>query len=326
MMRTTRGFALTIVTIALAAGSASADNSLDQAFSVRALSMGGALRGAATGGAAPLNPAGVALIRAYTLEGSYGYRGGDGATLINASVADSITSRLGTAIYYSYMGSTNERTITTDGITRTVTDDRSRHELGSAFAMPLSERFVIGVTPKYTGYAATTRDGTTETTLHDKDRFNLDAGAVIGLSPNLTIGVVGYNLVYHDVSYPRGLGAGVALGLGQRALIGADVVVDKTTTGDDADSPDGTSKQSARASAGAELLLANLYPLRIGGSYDSRDDNAYISGGTGYLSERVGLDVGFRRQLRGGDETIVIVGLKFLLPTEDQNQTPTGLE
>ncbi len=306
----------------LAAGAvARADNALDDAFTPRALGMGESLRGAATGSAAPMNPAGLALVHNYSVEGSYGYSPAASASVLSASVADS-TTRVGMALYYNLLSSSNDITIMDGATSHSGTADRKRHEFGAATSFPISDRFVLGLTPKYTSYDLTLDDPmqTKQTSISSHSRFNMDVGALIGLTPTFTLGLVGYNLIHHDQQYPRALGGGLAFGLSNAAMLAADAVVDMTSK---TDAGDGGKGNSVRASAGTELVLAGLYPVRAGVIYDSRDRQTFVTGGLGYLSPRVGIDLAIRQEVKGGSETVGIIGLKFFLPDTTQPQSAT---
>jgi hypothetical protein len=75
--------------------------------------------------------------------------------------------------------------------------------------------------------------------------------------------------------------------------------------------------QSARYGGGVEWFLRkgeSGFPLRIGGLRDNGLDATFISGGVGFASMKWGLDIGARRQLRGGDDTIVLASMRFFGP------------
>jgi hypothetical protein len=307
------------LSLSLAAGAvARADSALDDSFTPRALGMGESLRGAATGSAAPMNPAGLSLVKNYALEGSYGYRAADNASIMSASVADS-TTRVGMALYYNLLTSSGAVTIDDPAGAHAGTADRKRHEIGASMSFPITDRFVLGMTPKYTSYDITLKDPTQakETSLAAHSRFNMDFGALVGLTPSLTLGVVGYNLLHHDVEYPRAVGGGLAFGLTNAMMLAADAVVDLSSRSD-ANQPG--RKQTVRMSGGGEFVVAGVYPVRAGVVYDTAAGETFLTGGIGYLSPKMGLDVGFRQRVKGGSETVGMIGLKFFLPDPNAQQ------
>ncbi len=320
--KTTLGLTLALGALLGVGQQAHADNALEQVFSARSLGMGASLRGAATGSAGPLNPAGVALVKAYALEGSYGYRPDDGETQVNASVADS-TARVAMALYYSYMTATRDYILGDGATIRTGEIDRVRHEVGAATSFPLSDRFALGTTLKYTSFEANLTDPAdgSRSNVSSQGRVNLDIGGVVALAPRLTLGLVGYNLLAHDGEYPRAFGGGLALGLGDTAMMTLDGVVDLTSTSDLSAPGD---DRRVKVSGGAEVVLANMYPVRAGVIWGSYADDVYVTGGLGYQSPRVGLDVAIRQKVEGGSETVGLVALKFYLPT-DQTTVPSEM-
>ena len=41
---------------------------------------------------------------------------------------------------------------------------------------------------------------------------------------------------------------------------------------------------------------------------------SYVSGGAGYITPRVGIDAGIRKQIDKGDEVLVELGLRLFIP------------
>ena len=56
------------------------------------------------------------------------------------------------------------------------------------------------------------------------------------------------------------------------------------------------------------------FPLRAGVLRDGGQDVTYFTAGTGYNTLRVGIDIGMRRQISGGDETVIQAGLRLFGP------------
>jgi predicted tellurium resistance membrane protein TerC len=76
--------------------------------------------------------------------------------------------------------------------------------------------------------------------------------------------------------------------------------------------------RSARFGGGGELFLragrSLGIPIRAGGLRDNATDATYVSGGLGLAGLRWGLDVAARRQVAGGDETLVMASMRFYGP------------
>jgi hypothetical protein len=75
---------------------------------------------------------------------------------------------------------------------------------------------------------------------------------------------------------------------------------------------------SARYGGGAELFLRSGsslgIPIRLGGLRDNGGDATYLSGGVGLAALRWGVDVAARREVAGGDETMVMASMRFFGP------------
>src|SRR6266545_4900207 len=93
----------------------------------RALGMGGALRGSATGDAATvLNPSGMSLLRSYAIEASYELMRPDSVHVGHVSVVDSTSAaNLGGGLYYTYAQASPKGAA-----------EPSRHEGGLALSFP----------------------------------------------------------------------------------------------------------------------------------------------------------------------------------------------
>jgi hypothetical protein len=275
-------------------------DSLGDDLGVRALGQGEAVRAAAWGAAATrINPAGAALTRAYAIEGTFGFRPDDGGTIAGASICDSVTSRVAACVYYSYIDSTPEG------------GETSLHDVGLSLAVPLADKLMLGVTGRYVDYSETGVAAAPEDNSRD-GAFVMDAGLILRIIPELALAGVGYNLVGHDDdNFPRGLGAGLALTLADRFTLGTDAVWNL-------DAAEG--ETGGRYGVGAEFFASadegqQGYPIRAGYVYDAGRDAQYVTGGLGFMTPRVGLEVGLRQQVAGeGDELTVQFGLRLMLP------------
>ncbi|HEX2882191.1 MAG TPA: hypothetical protein VHO25_21875, partial [Polyangiaceae bacterium] len=83
--------------------------------------------------------------------------------------------------------------------------------------------------------------------------------------------------------------------------IEADVVADFTTYADTA----------LRAMGGAEYLVADSYPLRIGYRFDEGLDAHAVSGGVGYVSREFSFDLSLRQVVTKPLSTAIFVGFKY---------------
>jgi hypothetical protein len=278
----------------LGATPASAD-SLTDYFGPRELALGEAGRASSAGALGiTLNPAGLPLDRQLVLEGSYGYRDEDGASTAVVSACDS-TVPLPGCFYYRYFSA--EPSVGGTEIGRRV------HEVGMASARALSPRVLIGVTARWFDYNSQIPGD------EDADGFATDAGLLLRASEMISAAVVGYNLVSADSSqYPRGVGGGLSIRPARSLGLSADAVWNVARD-------EGAGK--ARYGGGAELFVTSSdaqsgYPIRIGGVYDAFTKAGYLTGGLGFSSVKVGIDLSIRKQVSEGDELTIIGGLRLI--------------
>jgi hypothetical protein len=281
-------------------------DSLNDLLGPREIAVGEAMRGGATGAAgADLNPSGLPLNRELVLEGGYGYRAADSASLIGASACDS-TNALPGCFFYDYAGSNPELGDTAM--------HRATHVGGVALSRTLVPRVLIGATTKYyhesfstdppsdmpgAAPSKSTRSGTT-----------FDIGATIRASDLINLGFSGQNLWATTASpeFPRALGGGIYA----RPVAPLALSFDARWKLEDHD-------RSARYGGGAELFLHSGggqtgYPLRVGALHDNGTRASYLSAGLGVATMSWGLDVAGRRQVKGGDETLIIASMRVFGP------------
>ena len=293
-----KSIALICGVLTAAAGSARASaDSITDAMNPRSIAMGESIRAAAMGSSAvTLNPAGAALTKAYVLEGNFGMRPVDDARTAQASVCDSVTNAIAACAYYEYFKASPEG------------GERVSHEVGLTAALPLGELILLGVTNRYKDYQASV--GGTE--VASVSGYGLDAGAIIKLSTLLNVAVVGYNLVGDDKEqYPVGAGGGIAIFPTPTMMVSGDAAWNLET-------------DKGRFGGGIEIFVATQagqvgYPLRGGYVYDELTKASYASAGIGYVTPRVAIDIGGRRQVSGVQdgadaETMVQLGLRLFLP------------
>lgn len=285
-----------VLAVAALVGSARAENDSQAGLlGPREVAVGEAMRGGATGASAiGLNPAGLPLNRELVFEGGYGYRASDSASIVGVSACDS-TNPVPGCFFYDYVGASPE--------IGGMSGKRSTHVGGVALSRLLFPRVLVGATAKYYRFRS---DMVGDTAANG---FAFDLGATVRVTQLVNLGVAAQNLWATEESpqFPRTLGGGLharplpilALGFDMRWKL----------EGDD---------RSARFGGGGELFLRSGrsigFPIRLGGLRDNGADATYVSGGLGLASLRWGLDVAARRQVSGGDETMVIASMRFYGP------------
>lgn len=285
-------------------GSAHAEpDSLDDQLGPREIAVGEAMRGGATGATAiGLNPAGLPLNRELVFEGGYGYRLSDSASLIGVSACDS-TNAVPGCFFYSYAGSSPEL----GGMELS----RTTHIAGTSLSRLLVPRILVGMTAKYFRFSSNVMDEP------DAKGFSFDLGATVRVTDMINIGVVGKNLWGSEdsVQFPRALGGGILA----RPIPTLAVSFDSRwkTNGD-----------GARFGGGAELFVRGGrlgFPIRAGALHDNGLDSTYVTGGVGVANLKWTFDVAARREVKGGDETVVLASIRFFGPRLPAPST-TGLD
>lgn len=277
------------------AGRAQAD-SLDNRLGPRELAVGEAMRGGATGATSVgLNPSALSLNRELVFEGGYGYRGSDSASLISVSACDS-TNALPGCFFYDYAGANPEL----GGMAM----ERTTHVAGISLSRMVVPRILFGTTTKYYHHTSTM------TGEADASGTTFDAGLVVRLTNLINVGVAMHNFYSTTKSpeFPHAVGGGVYA----RPLAPLALSFDARWRLEGAD-------RKARYGGGAELFLTTGggqagYPLRVGALHDNNLGSTYLSAGLGYSSMSWGIDLGGRREVKGGDETVIMASMRFFGP------------
>jgi hypothetical protein len=262
----------------------------------RAQGMGGATRAWALGDSGPLlNPAGMTLVKAYSVEASYDYATRLRTHFIHASIVDSTSdANISGGLYYTYrMDSPSGR------------PDGRGHEVGAALAMPLGSFVALGATLKWFHLS-----GFDQGPALSDGGFTFDAGATVRPSRNLSLAVVGQNLRDLDAGLaPMTLAYGVAFIPANELVLAVDGVT--SFTRDDVLGHKGTGVQG-----GLEWTLAQRVAVRLGGGIDPMLGVGYLAGGVTALSEVGAVDVGVRGDafpMKTGSERNVFLGASLRL-------------
>jgi opacity protein-like surface antigen len=279
----------------------------------RSAGMAGAMRAlgnAITG--AYYNPANIALTRVYHVQALAEIWPEARRQTYGAGAVDSVSGHLAGAITGQY------GVLDPDGVRRRWTDARL------ALALPLSDRFYLGLTGKYLklsdsgpprlgfglppSFAA--RGLSDQSSV---DNVSFDAGITVKPTEQLAIGVVGTNLTNPGHGFqPLSLGGGVGLGSNDLTVEG-DLVADFTTFTDAA----GKSRTTFRGMLGVEFLAADHFPLRAGYRYDEGAKTHALSFGLGYIDPQFSVDLALRRTVSSsepyGPVTTIIIDLQYFV-------------
>lgn len=302
----------------------------------RGIAMGEGVRGQATGALGPLaNPSGMALVKQYSIEGMYGFSFRDLGSNLHLSIVDSVTSRIAAGIYYNFVHSSPRFHCAEIA---NCDPQREGHETGLALAMALGDYLTFGLTAKYitvttdivnAGYVNSNggidpgtmmpypkrRTIDSSTAGASLDGFTADAGLTLKLGESFSVGLVGYNLVpLKSVEAPIAMGLGLSYHPGPALTIGLDGELDfnrfKTV---DKKTMMPADEITLRVGGGAEYTIQNHVPIRVGILHDTGEVATYLSCGVGYMSTNFGVDLSFRQQVGGGDNTLLLAGIRLFL-------------
>ena len=235
------------------------------------------------------NPAGIARAVMYSLEGTFEYT--PEGSVLNVSVMDSKTNpNLAAGVGYSYF------------LGRGDSSDVNGHDIGLALALPvLPDRISLGVGGRW---IIATVDG-----VQVINQPTVSAGALFRVSDLFHLGLAGKNLVdvcsdgdvCGDVA-PTLVAAGASVGDEINYLISADLEMDLTSD------PDAV---AFNVDTGAEYVIGEIVPVRVGYQHKGVDSSNLITGGVGWRSNRAGVDAGFR--INPADSSIFYAVASFSL-------------
>lgn len=244
--------------------------------SARGMALGTGLRASSVSTSAlAYSPAGLALGRLYHIEGNVDYIPDANGVALGAGVVDSSTSQLGAGIALRGFLSGAGGWGGVDG------------RLGLAF--PFSEAFAVGLAGRYITVSRDNDQGDSETLARG---FTMDASFRIRPAAAFQIDLGAYNFIPQDNALvPVQIGTAVAFGLSDALSLGADFLIDTSTF----------DKPQFLTGAGLEFLAGGAVPLRIGYRFDTGRKIHCVTGGIGYTSQYVGLDLSLRQQVATGE-------------------------
>lgn len=278
------------IALVLAVGTASAappgPPSTTDVLSARSLGLA-AVRGVAMGNDAVwLNPAAMAARRRYSGEVQYATdrngAAGSGA-FYGVSVVDSDTGPVSGGVAW----------------TRVDLPGAVGNKWDLAVAGTVMKGLCVGVAGEFLtlGGAERVRAG------------NVHAGLFWEPTEYLALGVTGNNLVPtgHEALAPTGWAAGLSVGSDRSFLVASDWRGQWD--------PGGTMRSTW--AAGAELLLGDAFPVRLGWTRDEWRDGQWWSAGVGFVSGAgVAVDVSYRQAIGGGSNRVLAAGVKLFLKVQ----------
>jgi hypothetical protein len=273
--------------------------------SARGVAMGtGARAAAASTQAQAENPANLAVGGLYHMESFLSYQPTFKRVGWGAAVVDSMTSRLAAGA--------SVRGIFGDN----AAGDNSGWEAKLGLGLPLADVISVGVSGRYMRYTLSDPQAVPEREPEEgqaPDRsykikaFTMDAAVTVRPMSGLAIAALAYNLI--DTKSPLApmmVGGAVSLGLSAQLSLGGDVLVDLNTH----KAFDGVKIVTG---GGVEYLAQGVAPLRLGYLYDQGRGQHGITGGVGFVDQRVGVHLSLRQMVAGGKETTLMLAVQYFV-------------
>jgi hypothetical protein len=281
----------------------------------RSRGMGGAHRAIVTGNDAIfLNPAGMSLLRRYSIEPGYLFNAERETHVASISIVDSITASVAAGLSYSYVNGLRTvyvPSLTGDAVPQRV--DRTGNIIHLALSVPMGRNLTVGIGGKYMNLSYGGRSAVNAVTV--------DVGLLYRVSPMVALSLSGYGLTNTgSAEAPLAMAVGFAVGPPTKFQFALDWVIDFTTSKYLEDLPP---SQRARATrheihSGIEWQVFQGFALRAGYFHDRvtrvSPDNAFTFG-LGYFSAkaRVGVNAVFEQRFLNTDDRQLLIALNLLL-------------
>lgn len=295
------GVAALAMAVASTAGAAEAQSAVDPPVAEsyetgRGLAMGLGARASATSTSAlQYNAAGLTIARLYHIESVVGYEPGTGRFSFGASLIDSYSSEFAMGISYRYILGNGQY-------------GHGGMEGRAAAAIALGDMFSIGVTGRYMSFW---REGQVEGDTRGPfaEGATVDASIRFSPIPGLHIAALGYNLIDHGSPLaPRQVGGSISYTIESIVTLAFDGLADLSTF----TYLDGSLRPEALFGGAAEVFLSGI-PIRAGYSYDTGRDIHYVTAGLGYVHEQFGIELSYRQQVVGDDDTWLLLSGRYFV-------------
>jgi hypothetical protein len=246
----------------------------------RNIAMGGAYRAHGLGAESAFgNPAALSMYKRYQVELSGAWDITTKYAFGSVAIADSTQEvSAGVAYHLVTLGRGEKR--------------RIAHFNTVASAYAISENIHVGVSARHL----------LMTGAREANAITMDAGLLVRLTEGLSIGFSGHNLI--DTANPE---------LTRYYALAAAWVIGGLTAAFDVRADFGIADVPVQMAygGGLEYILADMFPLRAGYSYDTVMGTQHISCGLGYAYQGGGIDLAYRHELAGNDGRLLMLTFKM---------------
>jgi hypothetical protein len=285
-------FALSLALVWSAAAAAGAQDRPDTTDTARGVAMGTGSRASAAGTSAlAYNAANLALARLYHVESGLAYDPRAGRFGLVAAIVDSTTSAVAAGLSFRGIVGGDEAGF-------------SGYDGRLALGFALSEAVSLGVTGRYLSVDRVGQhpEGTSRRLARG---FTLDASLRITPLPGLHLAALATNVLdLESPIAPLQVGGAASYTFGGALTVAADVLVDLSR---------GVGGAPLTVGGGVEWLTGGHVPLRVGYAWDELRRLHMITGGLGYVDQKVGLDVSLRQDVSGGRDTQLFASFRYFV-------------
>ena len=281
----------------LAAAQAAVDPPTAESYeTARGMGMGlGARASAASTSALQYNAAGLTTPSLYHIESVVGYEPGTSRFSFGAALIDSYSSDFAMGVSYRYILGNGQY-------------GHAGMEGRVAAALGIGDILGIGVTGRYMSF---TREGQLEGDTRGPyaEGATIDASVRVTPVPGLHIAALGYNLIDHGSALaPRQVGGSLSYTIENMVTLAFDGLADLSTFYN----IDGSLRPEALFGGAAEVFISGI-PIRAGYSYDTGRDIHYLTAGLGYVHEQFGVELSYRQQIVGDDDTWLLLSFRYFI-------------
>ncbi len=262
----------------------------------RGMAMGltGSRASAASTSALQYNPANLALARVYHIEAFAGYRPQSTRFEFGASLVDSFSAPIAMGVSYRYILGNGAY-------------GHAGMEGRVGVAVPLGDAFAIGVSGRYVSFWREGPRPEGDNRGPYAEGITVDASVRVTPIPGLHIAAIGQNLIdFGSPLVPRLVGGSASYTIDNVFTIAFDGLADLSTFYN----PDASLRPEALFGVGAEFFTGEI-PIRAGWGFDTGRSIHYITAGLGYTRPEFGIELSYRQQIVGDDDTWLMLSGRY---------------
>lgn len=260
----------------------------------RTLAMGlGARASAANTSAVAVNPAGLSIARQYQVESSAMYEPQASRVSVGGTVTDSFSGPVHAGAHFRYVHGNGY-------------SEHGGFDGRIALAVPIGTALGLGLTGRYMSFW---REGEPNVRGPFAEGFTFDAALRVSPVPGLHIAALGHNLL--DVGsplVPRQVGGSLSYTIDTMVTLAFDGLAELGTYR----YRNGNIRPEGQF-GGALEVFAEGVPIRAGYVYDTGRGQHLLSGGLGYTSPEVGIELSIRQQVNGRQRTWLMSSFRYFV-------------